>query len=751
MYFIIFSIIACLSLVLPVHANPDDLTDYPYIVDVEVTEIFLLNWLQNVNGYLSDENVHTIFNQIVEHCHMTLDKICMTLSALKSLKSKLGRMWKAWTCKTGGNQRKKLSEKWKLSCYKIKVQHKTGSPTKRSLEKSLEKETMKRRKLESDLDSASNDLERSKHEKLELERRVDRLSNPTKRRQGQRGKTKGKFQYSTSQKYRQKRQKVETAKEILRDLNCLGVKSYTFEFTDQDGEMVTVSLNEDNNFDKVKTMVTEDELDEMIFITDTFNITDNAYHELAQVHKRLPRACNVYKRRHALNESCEIFSLDGEYNGVYKSLQAHLIQNLSDPSKATLLQNDKVRIKFSGDGTRAGVKKHMINVSYTIVDEKTCASERGNYLLAIVQCPETGEDIHKALKILIQEFNALNSVVINGREIRIEKFLGGDLKFLNQVTGIGGFAGLFSCLWCKCPKLDRSDMTKEWSMTDVSKGARTVDEITACSKKPKSNKTRFNCNASPIFPSIPIAKVIPDTLHLVLRMMDQLVYQVTFYLQNCDNIVRLTANLNLQNCTNLMRFQDFIKKLGIHDWRYEIKDSKIQARSFTGPEHRRILTNINLDLLIPDHPKLTQLKTLWMNFKVLVDQLNVNLANDDIDKFELSAKAWVDLYSHVFLAKDVTPYMHVLAYHIPEVMRLYGNPTSFCQQGLEKLNDLVTKWYFRSSNFGKDSFRQIMHKQHRIRLLEEKYKRTLKWRVRCSVCNKQDGHNKRTCPTQFSG
>ncbi|KAJ8049520.1 hypothetical protein HOLleu_02300 [Holothuria leucospilota] len=73
--------------------------------------------------------------------------------------------------------------------------------------------------------------------------------------------------------------------------------------------------------------------------------------------------------------------------------------------------------------------------------------------------------------------------------------------------------------------------------------------------------------------------------------------------------------------------------------------------------------------------------------------------------------------------------MHVLAYHIPEVMKLHGNASFFCQQGLEKLNHLVTKWYFRSTNFSKTALEQIMNKQHRLRLLENSCVRTPKWRI----------------------
>ena len=195
-----------------------------------------------------------------------------------------------------------------------------------------------------------------------------------------------------------------------------------------------------------------------------------------------------------------------------------------------------------------------------------------------------------------------------------------------------------------------------------------------------------------------------------------------------------------------MRFQNFIIKLGITDLKYIIHDGKIQSRSFTGPEHRRILSNIDLNVLIPDHPKLTSIQALWNLFKELVAQLNKELEPVDIDRFESSAKEWLTLYQTVYLAKDITPYMHVLGYHVPEVMRAHGNISLFCQQGLEKLNDLVTKWYFRSSNFGKNALKQIMQKQNRLRLLESKCKRSPKWLVRCSICHKQNHHNRTTCP-----
>ena len=91
-----------------------------------------------------------------------------------------------------------------------------------------------------------------------------------------------------------------------------------------------------------------------------------------------------------------------------------------------------MKLKLSGDGTRAGKNKHLVNLTLTIVGEETCKSEQGNYLLAIVRCPKTNECLKATLNGLIDEFDDLTSIVLNGQVVRVEKYLGGDLKLLNQ-------------------------------------------------------------------------------------------------------------------------------------------------------------------------------------------------------------------------------------------------------------------------------------------------------------------------------
>lgn len=157
-----------------------------------------------------------------------------------------------------------------------------------------------------------------------------------------------------------------------------------------------------------------------------------------------------------------------------------------------------------------------------------------------------------------------------------------------------------------------------------------------------------------------------------------------------------------------------------------------------------IQNSISLDKLIPGHPKLSNISLLWQNFSSIMGIIKSKDAVD-VKLLSVKCKEWVQLYVTTYQAKDVTPYMHVLMYHVPEAIRIHGDINIFSQQGMEKMNDSVTSWYFRSSNHnGIDALQQVMMKQNRVEYLGVTCQRDVKFTVTCSVCH-TDGHNKRTC------
>ena len=100
--------------------------------------------------------------------------------------------------------------------------------------------------------------------------------------------------------------------------------------------------------------------------------------------------------------------------------------------------------------------------------------------------------------------------------------MGGDWKFLASITGTDSASSTYSCIWCKCGRDERYDPDKEWSVTDSSKGARSVEEIVECAALPRL-KQKFNVSHVPLFPTIPLSHVVIDNLHLFLRVADVLI------------------------------------------------------------------------------------------------------------------------------------------------------------------------------------------------------------------------------------
>ncbi len=72
-----------------------------------------------------------------------------------------------------------------------------------------------------------------------------------------------------------------------------------------------------------------------------------------------------------------------------------------------------------------------------------------------------------------------------------------------------------------------------------------------------------------------------------------------------------------------------------------------------------------------------------------------------------------------------------------------SNITKFTQEGLEKLNDIMTKQFQRATNHRNQSaLKQALEKQNRIEDLETLGYSRVKRVLKCGVC----GHNRHTCP-----
>lgn len=300
-----------------------------------------------------------------------------------------------------------------------------------------------------------------------------------------------------------------------------------------------------------------------------------------------------------------------------------------------------------------------------------------------------------------------------------------------------------------------------WSITDKNKGARTTEETLELSQRPRSKK-QFNVSNSPLFPTIPLTHVVIDNLHLFLRVSDVLLNLLITELRRQDAIdkTKRFSSFEISKYKHIQGFQQFVKSLGIPGFEFYIGQTskELKCRSLIGPEKLRVFQNIHIRLLLPNFPsdEASKIQHLWdelLQLNLLFCKPGKELSSDTIEDFEHRTRQWGRDFIRVYQTKNVTPYIHALMNHVGQFMRIHGCILAFTQQGLEKLNDIMTKNFFRSSCHREEALKQLIEKQNRIEHLNDGgSKRVKKFEVECSNCSKQ-GHNRLTCtaPCQHCG
>ena len=275
------------------------------------------------------------------------------------------------------------------------------------------------------------------------------------------------------------------------------------------------------------------ELNMWLYIKDKFSISNEAWHELAMKADGPPNLYKLIKHAKDLNSKWDLKDTPGTADGVQISFKDSLLENILRLRVSGLLDDCKtIKIKISGDGTNIGKRLSVVNITYTIFNEnKVAMSEKGNYLLALIKAKESNETLPESLKDLIKEMELLTEVTLDNITYPLEYFLGGDWKFLASVCGIGGANADYACIWCLYPKLKRYDVSKVWSLLDPDCGARNLEQI-----KNYSKSRKFNCTHAPLFTFIPLNHVVIDTLHLYLRICDNLIQLLIRQLKVADTI-----------------------------------------------------------------------------------------------------------------------------------------------------------------------------------------------------------------------
>ena len=85
----------------------------------------------------------------------------------------------------------------------------------------------------------------------------------------------------------------------------------------------------------------------------------------------------------------------------------------------------------------------------------------------------------------------------------------------------------------------------------------------------------------------------------------------------------------------------------------------------------------------------TKIQNIWIRFKDIHHDLKKDrYTKSEVDDFQRLARSFLREFLEIYPSKKVTPYMHVLVFHVPEMLRKHGSISVFEQQGLERLNKI---------------------------------------------------------------
>ncbi len=313
------------------------------------------------------------------------------------------------------------------------------------------------------------ELTRLQHEKQKSDRKAQTTMQQMKAmKEGKANVSRGKRlnrsfdEYSESHKRRLKRARTNSCGDSLSWMEQEGYLPVSVEVKNlQTGKVEKVELRRSDAEEILgpSADVTTEELDivnMMLYVKDRYNVSDGAYQEMAKVCREMPCHYKIKRRIKELNEQWGIRPTAEGIVGVQQPLEErlrvrvrHLLQTSRDD--APFLQDKKLRVKLSGDGTNIGKRLHVVSFTFTLLDEvETTASFEGSHILAIFKEPEKYEKLEIALADIRDDVEQLSSIEVDGVTYDITYYLGADWKFLAIVTGIDSASSEYACIWCKC-------------------------------------------------------------------------------------------------------------------------------------------------------------------------------------------------------------------------------------------------------------------------------------------------------------
>lgn len=371
-----------------------------------------------------------------------------------------------------------------------------------------------------------------------------------------------------------------------------------------------------------------------------------------------------------------------------------------------------IHIRISGDGRNVGRKVKHIMVTFAILnDQSTINQPNRHYTIALFPGIEKYDALQIALDPLRRDLYdlRLNGIIDEfGRHWKTELYFSSDWKFLTICLGFNAANSTYFCPWCTCQKSEIGLIDKVWmiekSMDIINQDVRSY---------PGHNK-------KPLFDMIVLEHWVPDELHILLRITDRLWNLV---IQECKNDNEFDQECRQSICNEMNR-------IGVKFQFWQDPQSQNWTHtSLMGEDKLKVLKDFNLSVCLYTH-RARKVRELWDGFYALYQAVK-NPLTDPV-KFKDDARNWLHLFltpssgkrntrsfiKGLYNPVDITPYMHVLIYHVAEFMTIHRRWgfSAFSCSAVEKKNHEQVSYFF--SNTMKDGKAIEVHSSAILDLLD---------------------------------
>ena len=322
---------------------------------------------------------------------------------------------------------------------------------------------------------------------------------------------------------------------------------------------------------------------------DKILMSDVSFHLFRNdLHLDLPSLSAVKKERITYRN---LFSMSTNTRGCYNNIKDMLVYKIRNSS---LKLDNNIMVKFSADGKIISKKVKLINLKFTLINEKDKAkTAKGNYTIGIFRIQnEDYEEITACFENVGNQIDELTDINIDNKIYNIQKYFGGDMKFLAIICGINAANSIYPCIWCKWCKSEKYDAEKIWSITSVKDNARTILEADVFRNENGYIKP-------PVLKSMPYQNYVIDTLHKFLRITDVLLDYLIIDLQfnyrfsaanNIEIIMKCNQFLQKDNKKFWLRWHDISNNsYGIFFRQYIQKGGITSLINYNGTNSNRML------------------------------------------------------------------------------------------------------------------------------------------------------------------